>query len=188
MKVHKVSFIQIHRWFTHLFPRVGQAPTRLYRLPFFKVCFASRRVSLGAPNTQHPSCGWKQRSTRNGCRFHKRKEKQKHPPNLGKVKHIPPGKDRWRSPLPGFYHGPLLLATELGSDACAIYFHYGVAALLLFKPCWEDFLTTPKEIPVWYESNVSGLLSFTFHVSAFFNHCKNQCQHHQQKHRNQSYT
>ena len=27
---------------------------------------------------------------------------KKHPPNLRKVKHIPPGKDRWRSPLPGW--------------------------------------------------------------------------------------
>ena len=44
---------------------------------------------------------------------------------------IPPGKDRWRSPLPLVlvYHGPLQIATELGS---------GVASPLLSLRCRLD--------------------------------------------------
>ena len=40
---------------------------------------------------------------------------------------IPPGKDRWRSPLPCnvlVYHSPLRKSPPFGN--CAIYFHYGV--------------------------------------------------------------
>ena len=36
------------------------------------------------------------------------------------------------SPLVLAYHGPLQIATELGSGSCAIYFHYSVNCLATF--------------------------------------------------------
>lgn len=174
---------QIHRWFTHLVPRV----------------WAGHNWSFAGStqHTQHPSCGWKQRSTRNGCRFHKRKENKKHPPNLGKVKHIhihiPPGKESMAIATPWVKnHGPLLLVTELGSDA--------------EKPSTDSlrcssFMAVQVVLggfPYYIERNsslvrVEWLRTIQFHVSRctfcfFCNHCRYQCQHHQQKHRNQSYT